>query len=233
MIRLLTILCVLCASAWNLRSDPLPFRAAIDVQDVTETGTQWNVFGRVYDSSTAGFTGQDVQSNDLFFCESPYQDCDKYRLTEVVTQNVSYVRFICEYVGTGATPRVGAPTFGQGYLCRSFSTNPIALPQYYGPGGVSPFLKDAIASDAIRTLSELPSESGTGSTGSVSAVAVNGTTNYPDGAGVVDLGTIAGGSTNVAMFEISLGGGIMPTTNAGVMDAAWETNAYGQLQPKE
>lgn len=230
---LLSALTFLLAASFSF-ADPLPFRSAIDVQEVSETGTSWNVFGRVYDSSTAGFTGEDVQTNDLFLCETPYQDCDKYRLTEIVTQTVDWVRFICEYVGTGATPRVGAPMAGQGYLCRSYGTNAVALPQYYGPGGVSPFLKDGIASDAIRTLASQVSGSGSTSTGAVAAVKINGATNYPDGAGLVDLGTIEGGGiTNVPMFEIAITGGIMATTNAGAIDAAFETNVYGQLTPKE
>jgi len=35
---------------------------------------------------------------------------------------------------------------------------------------------------------------GSNSTGSVTAVAINGVTNFPDGSGVVDLGTVSGGS---------------------------------------
>lgn len=167
-------------------ADPLPFRAAIDVQEVIPTNTSWLVFGRVYDTSTAGFSGEDVQTNDLFICETSYMDCDVYRISTMVTQNVDYARFLCDYVGTGATPRVGAPMAGQGYLCRSYGTNAVALPQYYGPGGVSPFLKDAIAMDAVRRLAEQTGGSG-GAPGPQGPAGTNGVdgvdgTNGVDGA---------------------------------------------------
>jgi hypothetical protein len=163
MSRSVLLILLLCAASSLLCADPLPFRAAIDVQEVVATNTAWQLFGRVYDTSVAGFTGLDLASNDLFACETPLQDVDLYRVTSIETQNVEWARFTVEYLGTGATPRVGAPVAGQGYLCRAFGTNGVALPQYYGPGGVSPFLKDAIASDAIRRLAERPSATSTSS----------------------------------------------------------------------
>jgi hypothetical protein len=134
--------------------EPLPFRAALDIQDVTATASCWRVRGVVSDDTYAGFDGLDARTNDVLACESRLGDVDLYVIQSIGTQTASWLDCIVAYSGTGTAARVGAPTFGEALLTRGVGTNAIPLTQYVGPSGPSPYLKDALAAIALHRIAE-------------------------------------------------------------------------------
>lgn len=204
--RSITSCCIGSLLAIAAQAEPLPYRASMDVQDVVATGALWRVRGTVADSSVAAFDGTSVRTNYLLCCESTLGDVDLYRITAINTQTVSWLDCLVAYNGTGATARVGAPTFGQALVCYAAGTNGIPLTQYAGPSGPSMYLKDGLAAVALARLAARIGIGGAGATieaysGTVTRVVINGVTNSPGADGEVDLGTIQGGSSTDCWTE--------------------------------
>lgn len=171
--RSITSCCIGSLLAIAAYAEPLPFRASIDVQEVTATGALWRVRGAVTDSSFAGFDGLSVRTNDVLSCESRLGDVDLYRITAISTQTVSWLDCLVAYDGTGTAARVGAPTFGQAALSLGLATNAIPIPQYFGPRGPSPYLRDGMAAVALQRIAAGLATAGSGpaGTGGVDTVA--------------------------------------------------------------
>jgi hypothetical protein len=161
--------------AARVLAEPLPYRAAFDVQEVGTNAGGWRVAGAVADDTVAGFDGWGVRTNFLVACESSLGDVDLYRIESIVTQGVAWLDCVVSYRGTGTVARVGAPTFGQALVCYAAGTNDIPLTQYAGPSGPSMYLKDALAAVA---LARLAAGIGTGGTGG--AGGGGGSLNWPD-----------------------------------------------------
>jgi hypothetical protein len=138
--------------AARVLAEPLPYRAAFDVQEVGTNAGGWRVAGAIADDTVAGFDGWGVRTNFLVACESSLGDVDLYRIESIATQGVAWLDCVVSYRGTGTAARVGAPTFGQALVCYAAGTNDIPLTQYAGPSGPSMYLKDALAAVALARL---------------------------------------------------------------------------------
>ena len=92
-------------------ADPLPYRAAFDVREVSTNAGGWRMAGAISDDTAAGFDGWGVRTNFVVACESSLGDVDLYRIESITTQGVAWLDCVVTYSGTGAAARVGAPTF--------------------------------------------------------------------------------------------------------------------------
>lgn len=177
-------------------AEPLPYRAAIDVQDVAATGSTWRVRGIIDDSSAAGFDGLGVRTNYILACESSFGDIDLYVIQSIATQTVSWLDCIVSYSGTGTAARVGSPTYGQGMISYNASSDAIPLTQYSGPRGPSLYLKDGLAAMAIKRLAARVSAVSTGGVGSLDLSDYNNDVPFLTNAAAFDVAGSAAGVSN-------------------------------------